>query len=122
MSLNNLSPLVKGEVIFSQELSSFSAATVNVYLKDVTFIDAPSTCVSKQIIADITHQRGITNHVEFALNGELDDENSRYIITVHVSINGSEEIQYGDYITMESYPVLTFGYPNQVSVYVKEVK
>ncbi|MGB3756300.1 MAG: YbaY family lipoprotein [Rivularia sp. (in: cyanobacteria)] len=121
MSLNNLSSLVKGEVIFSQELSSFSEATVNIYLEDVTFIDAPSFCISKQVIVDINHQKGTINRVEFALNGKY-DENSRYIITAHVSINGSEEIQRGDYMTMESYPVLTFGYPNQVSIYVKEVK
>lgn len=121
MSLN-LSPLVKGEIILSQELSSFSGATANVYLEDVTFIDASSTCISKQVIPNINHQIGITNRVEFALNDEIYDRNARYIITAHVSLNGSEEIQRGDFITMESYQVLTFGYPHQVSVYVKEVK
>jgi hypothetical protein len=31
-------------------------------------------------------------------------------------------VSRGDYISMESYPVLTFGYPKQVSVRVREVK
>jgi uncharacterized lipoprotein YbaY len=122
MSLNNLSALVKGEIILSQELSSFSGATANVYLEDVTFIDASSSYISKQVIPNINHQIGIINRVEFALNVNFYDENAKYIITVHVSINGSQEIQRGDFITMESYRVLTFGYPHQVSVYVKEIK
>ena len=121
MSVNNLSSVVKGEVILSQKLSSFSGATANIYLEDVTFIDAASTYISKQVIADINHQMGVTNCVEFALNSFY-EQNGRYIIKAHISINGSEEIQRGDYITMESYPVLTFGYPDRVSVYVQEVK
>lgn len=122
MSLNNLSPVVKGEIILSQELRSFSGAAANVYLEDVTLIDAPSNCIDKQVITDINHQRGITNSVKFTLNSETCDENARYTITAHISINENDKIQCGDFMTMESYPVLTFGYPHRVLIKVLEVK
>lgn len=122
MSSNNAPPLVTGEILFSEELGSFSGATVNVYLEDVSFLDAPSKIVAKQVIPDIDHEMGTENRVKFALKGEITDIRASYSLRVHVSLHGDEQIHRGDYITMESYPVLTFGYPNQVSVRVREVK
>jgi uncharacterized lipoprotein YbaY len=122
MSSSNVQPLVKGEVRFSKELGSFSGATVNVYLEDVSLPDAPAKIVAKQVIADLNHTMGTENRGEFALQGEIADIRARYSIRVHVSLRGDEQIHRGDYISTESYPVLTFGYPNQVSVRVTEVK
>ena len=122
MPSNNTPILVIGQILFSEELSSFSGATGNVYLEDVSSLDAPSKIVAKQVIPDISHEMGTENRVEFALKGEIADIRASYSIRVHLSLHGDEQIHCGDYITMESYPVLTFGYPNQVSVRVQEVK
>ncbi|MBW4670304.1 MAG: YbaY family lipoprotein [Cyanomargarita calcarea GSE-NOS-MK-12-04C] len=119
---NNVSRLVIGEIVFSEKLDSFSGANVNVYLEDVSSLDAPSRIVVKQVIADISHEIGTENRVKFALKGENLNEWASYSIRVHISLHGDEQIHRGDYITMESYPVLTFGYPNQVLVYVQKVK
>lgn len=121
MSSNDAPSFVKGEIIFSKELGSFSEATVNVYLEDVSLLDAPAKIVTKQVIADLNHSMGTENRVEFALQAEIADIRARYSIRVHVAFRGDEQIHRGDYISTESYPVLTFGYPNQVSVRVTEV-
>lgn len=122
MSSNDAPSFVKGEIIFSKELGSFSEATVNVYLENVSLLDAPAKIVAKQVIADLNHSMGTENRVEFALQAEIADIRARYSIRVHVAFRGDEQINCGDYISTESYPVLTFGYPNQVSVRVTEVK
>lgn len=122
MSSNDAPTLVKGEIFFSKELGSFSGATVNVYLENVIFLDAPAKIVAKQVIPEIDHEMGTENSVEFAFKGEIADISARYSLRVHVALQGNKQIHRGDYITMESYPVLTFGYPNQVLVRVKQVK
>lgn len=122
MLSNNPPPLVTGEILFSEDLASFSGATVNVYLEDVSSVDAPSHIVAKQVIPNINHQIGTENRVEFALKGKIADLSASYSIRVHVSQHRDEQIHRGDCISTESYPVLTFGYPHQVSVRVREVK
>lgn len=122
MSSNNTSPLVTGSILFSKELSSFSGATANVYLEDVSLVDAPSKIITKQVIPNISHQMGTENQIEFALFGEMPNPRAKYSISVQVTLHEDESIHQGDYINMESYPVLTFGNPDQISVLVQEVK
>ncbi len=114
--------LITGEILFSAELSSFSGATVNVYLEDVSFLDAPAKIIAKQVISQVAHEMGTENRVKFTLKGEIADIHARYSLRVHTAVHGNEQIQRGDYISMESYPVLTFGYPHQVTIRVKQVK
>jgi len=114
--------LVKGEILFSRELGSFSGATVNVYLEDVSLLDAPAKIVAKQVIADLHHSMGTENRVEFALHCQkIADIRASYSIRVHVAFRSDEQIQRGDYISTESYPVLTCGDPDWVSIRVTEV-
>lgn len=122
MSSNNAPLLVTGEILLSEDIASFSEATVNVYLEDVSFLDAPSKIVAKQVIPNINHEMGTKNRVEFALKGEVVDIQASYSIRVHIGKHGDEQIHRGDYVSTESYPVLTFGYPHYVSVDVREVK
>lgn len=122
MLSNNAPPLVTGEILFSEDMTSFSGATVNIYLEDVSSLDAPSKVVVKQVIPNINHEMGTKNRVEFALQSEVVNIQASYSIRAHISQHGDEQIHRGDYISTESYPVLTFGYPNHVSVRVCEVK
>jgi uncharacterized lipoprotein YbaY len=119
---SNTTPIVKGEILFEEDMDSFSKATVRVYLEDVSLLDAPSKVVAEQVIPNISHEKGTEERLEFALYGEIPDERASYSIHVHVDLQGDEEIQRGDYITMQSYPVLTFGYPDTVLVRVRQVK
>ena len=115
-------PLVSGKIPFHEEIHSFSDATLFVYLEDVSLQDAPSKIVARQVISNISHTRGTSSCLEFGLSGEQIKARAHYSVRVHLSLHGHAEIQLGDLITMQSYPVITFGNPNFVSVDVHEVK
>ena len=40
---------------------------------------------------------------------------------VHVSCKGNEEVELGDFVSTQSYPVITFENPDYVSIDVEEV-
>ncbi len=121
MLSNQASSHVKGEIIIGKEIGSFSGSTVNVYLEDVSLADASSQLVAKQVIPGVSHEAGTEKRIPFTLYSDKLDEKASYSVRAHVSFQEDQQIHRGDCITMESYPVLTRGYPNQVVVSVKLV-
>ncbi len=111
--------LVTGEVVFEADTPPFADAVVTVRLEDVSLIDAPSKVVAEQVIRNVSCSGG---GLPFELKGALpDDDRARYTVSAHVSLGGGRDVQQGDYITMQSYPVLTHGNPDRVTVQVKLV-
>jgi uncharacterized lipoprotein YbaY len=113
---------VSGEILFEEAGGSFSGATVYVLLEDTSLADAPARVVAEEILRDVSHTAGSSTRLPFALSGVIPDERSRYSVRVHVDVDGDGQVSRGDFITMESYPVLTFGNPDQVTVKVKELR
>jgi uncharacterized lipoprotein YbaY len=112
--------LVTGEVLFEKGARPFSGATVYIRLEDNSRADAASRIIAEQVVRDFSHkQKG--GGVEFKLYGEPPEERADCNVRVHVDVDGDDEVSVGDYITMESYPVLTYGHPRHVSVTVREV-
>lgn len=122
MCLNPKLALVRGKIVLSKDLSSFSQATANIYLEDVSYIDAASKIVARQVISDICHKKGTENQIEFVLTGETKDDCTCYSLRVHITNHQDQEIHRGDFITTQSYPVLTQGHSNQIWIHVQEVK
>jgi hypothetical protein len=54
---------------------------------------------------------------------EVSDLNPQddYAIGVHIDLDRDRKISGGDYINMQSYPVLTRGHPREVSILVRQV-
>jgi uncharacterized lipoprotein YbaY len=115
-------PLVSGEIILGEEVQSFSSATIYVRLEDVSLVDAFSKTVAEQVLHNISHQAGYQSRLAIDLRGTISNERARYAVRVHVDVDGDGQVSHGDYISMEGYPVLTFGYPDRVTVRVREVK
>jgi uncharacterized lipoprotein YbaY len=114
-------PLVKGEILLGQAQRSFTGATVHVQLEDVSYADAPSRVVAEQVIPDVSHESETEHTLKFALYGDVPDEKGRYIVTVRVDLQERGRVIRGDYLSVESYPVLTHGNPNLISVRLREV-
>jgi uncharacterized lipoprotein YbaY len=114
--------LVHGEVVFDETAQSFSGATVTIRLEDVSRADAPAQIVAEQILPDVSHTAGSPTQLPFAIEGTIPDERARYAVRVHVDVDGDGQLGPGDYMNMESYPVLTYGNPNRVTVRVQEVR
>ena len=113
--------LVTGEIVLGEGMDSFSNATVRVRLEDVTYQDVSSEVVAEQVIRGLSHDRGTERRISFALYGPEPDARADYSVSVHVDLQGDGQVQRGDYLSMQSYPVLTFGRPNWVSVRVRRV-
>ena len=121
MPSNRIPSLVRGEVILSPELASFDRATVYTYLEDVSYQDAPATILARHAIAEITHSIGTENRVNFTLLTQEIDPRANYSVRVHVSLQSDRQIQAGDYISTQTYPVLTHGFGDWVSIKVIRV-
>ncbi len=121
MMSSSESPLVIGEVLLGEAKRSFTGATVHVQLEDVSYADAPSRVVAEQVIPDVSYEPGTERTLRFALYGDVPDRTGRYVVTAHVDLHGQGRVSQGDYLSMESHPVLTHGNPDQVSVRVREV-
>jgi uncharacterized lipoprotein YbaY len=124
-------PLLRGIIIFDKNnVKPFSGATVYIRIEDVTMQDAPSKLILQQVIKDVSYDGNvISNHhhqkkIEFELFGDIVvDVRRSYAISVHIDVDNNGKINSGDFINMESYPVITYGYPKDcVLVRVKQVK
>lgn len=112
--------LVSGEIVFGDDAEPFSAAMAFVRVDDVSMMDVPTTLISQQIIENVAYQPGHT--IPFTVYGRKpDDDRARLQLSAHISLNSSDDVQKGDYITMESYPVVTQGYPSELRVMVRRV-
>lgn len=114
--------LVTGEIVFGEDAQSFSGGTLYVRLEDVSLADAPSKLIAEQILTDISYEIGSETKLEFALKDELPDDSARYNVCAFIDLDGDRQVSQGDYISTQSYPVLTFGYPNHILVRVRKVE
>lgn len=115
------SPLVQGEIIFDEKPLPFTKATISVRLEDTSFLDASAKVILEQQIGDIPDQAVQEGKITFSLYGEIPDKRATYIVRVSVDVDGDGTVGKGDYISMESYPVLTYGAPKRVDVRVRRV-
>ena len=122
-------PLVKGDISFDQKnIKSFSGATIYVNLEDVTVQDVPSKLISQQVIENVSYGNDEAAYhqkkIKFTLFGDriVVDFRRLYAIRVHIDVDNNGKINPGDFVNMQSYPVITHGYPkDNVSVHVKQV-
>jgi uncharacterized lipoprotein YbaY len=119
--MSNSKLLVQGEILIEETAQSFVSATAYVRLEDVSCIDDSSRIIGQQIIQNVSHTVGTPERLEIRLYGQISDEKASYAVSVHIDVDNDGQVSRGDYISMESYPVLTFGYLNQVFVRVRRV-
>ena len=114
---------VSGSIVVGAELDSFDNALLRVFLEDVSLQDVSAKVIDQQITHGIGHVSGTESRHPFRLAIVGLDERASYAVRAHVDRHGDGEISVGDGITMQSYPVLTFGYPTtQLTLRVRQVK
>ncbi len=112
--------LVSVEVTF-EDAESFSGATVYVRLEDVSRADLAARVIAEQVLRDVSLRPDRPAKLMISLRSKAVDEHARYAVRVHADLDGDGQISRGDYISMESYPVLTFGNPHETIVRVRKV-
>lgn len=110
---------ISGQIHFPEGTPAFSGATAHLVLEDTSMADAPAPVIAEYNLTDVNYESGAT--IGFTFKSITLNEQVRYNIRVHISLNDNNTIQQGDYITMQSYPVLTEGFPNTVNIEVRRV-
>ncbi|MDN5751755.1 MAG: YbaY family lipoprotein [Nitrosospira sp.] len=118
----NTVPLVKGKVTFEEVAPPFTGATMYVRLENITFADAASKVVAEYVKRDVAFDPKISSDLTFAITGNLPDPSASYAVRVHIDVDGDGEVSQGDFVSMQSYPVITFGHPSEVSILARQVK
>jgi hypothetical protein len=110
-----------GEIVFAGD-RPFADASARVTLEDVSRVDAASSTIAEQVIAGVSFDPTVGGAIPFALSAEIPDEGGSYVVRVHVDVDGDGQVSPGDYLSMESFPVLTHGKPDRITVPVREVR
>lgn len=114
--------LVKGKITFEDETPSFTGATIYVRLEDITEADAASKTIADYVQRDVAFDPENSGELSFSIAGDPPDPRASYSVRVHIDLDGDGEVSNGDFISTQSYPVITFGPATQVSILVRRVK
>jgi uncharacterized lipoprotein YbaY len=118
----NTASLVKGEITFEAEAPPFTGATMYVRLENVTVADTASEVIAEYVERNVAFDPKTTNVLSFAIPVHAPDARTAYAVRVHIDIDGDGEVSPGDFISTQSYPVLTFGHPRDVAILVRQVR
>ena len=96
---------VTGEAIIEHDVASFRDATLHVYVEDVGLVDASEKRLATQHIQGVSHQQGKTTALPFAISCVVRDHRSDHIVRAHISMTGKQDIEQGDLLTVQAYPL-----------------
>ncbi len=112
---------VHGTISFGEDVQPFDRATAYVRLEDVSVADAPARVVAQSVISNLAKPRA-GEGIPFTLPAGRINPRASYNVRVLVDVDGDGQTTAGDYVSVQSYPVLTFGYPPEVSITVRRVR
>jgi uncharacterized lipoprotein YbaY len=97
------------------------AARVVVRVEDISKADAASEVVGEARQSEVSLKPGDPLRLSIEIPRDRINEQRRYSVAAHVDISGSGEVEVGDFVSTQSYPVLTRGGGDRVRVDVKRV-
>ena len=113
--------VVRGEVVLPMEGVPAEPADIAVYVEDVSRADAPAVVVGEQRQTDVSLRPGASLPFEIEIPADRIDERRAYSVRAHVDHSQSGDVTKGDFVSTQSYPVLTRGYGTVVRVDVRRV-
>lgn len=113
-----MSTLLRGTIHFPPGTPAFSNATITFNLEAVGMMDAPAQIVAQQVRNNISYEG---KPLPFTFDVTPPDPPGRFNLRVHVSLDASEGITPGDYVTKQAYRVLHPEQPDTLRIDVEEV-
>jgi len=114
-------PIVAGTIVFGADLEPFVGATVYVRIEDVSLADAPARAVAESVLLKVEAGGQATNRLEFTIEAPSSEPRRRYVVRVHVDVDGDGQVGVGDYVSTASHPVSVGGSRTKLSIPVKRV-
>lgn len=112
---------VTGEAVFAGRPSLPPDAILRVLLLDTTYADAPSEILAEGEFPNVAEFASRGKPFPFRLRTVIPDRRIQCRIWAHVKTRGNA-IHPGDYVTTQSYPVLTYGHPGRVAIELTRVE
>lgn len=119
---NSSGQILRGQIVFDDDVSAFRGATLYITLEDVTYTDERAVSVGRLVKTDVAYDPAVREPLTFEMICEVPNRNALYSVRTHVDLDDDGKISHGDYVNTQSYPVLTRGHPSEISVYVRRVK
>jgi uncharacterized lipoprotein YbaY len=110
---------ISGQVRVAEALDQPSS-TLYVRVEDVSRVDAAADVVA-EIAIPIDHPLAAGTELPFTLTVPEIDDQAHYSVRAHLDTTGSRRIDDGDRISMQSYPVATFGHPDEAVIEARKV-
>lgn len=113
-------PLVTGQVVIAAGVPGWEAATVHIYLEDISYADERAKVVAKVELRGVRHNPAGETAIPFALHAPPDapriERRADYSVRVWVDHDGDGRKGPGDLYSDQTYPVLTQGFGTAVTV------
>lgn len=109
------------QVTFDPGAGAFQSAALYAYVEDVSRLDAPAQALGSAVLQDVSHQAGEVSGPQLTLQVSVPEASATVSVRVHIDLDGDGRYSRGDFITMESYPVLTRGHLDRVTVRVRQI-
>ena len=112
---------IRGEVVLPPEALKSPDGDLLIQIEDVSRADAPSVVIGEQRQVRVRLHEGATIPFAVQVPAPMIEKDHSYSVRAHVDLSGSGEVESGDLVSTQSYPVLTGGYSNMARVKVKRV-
>src|SRR4051794_31297871 len=113
--------VVRGDIVVPEGDVPDEAAELIVQVEDVSRADAPSVVVGEQRLRGVRLPPGGALQFEVEVPADRVDPRSSYSVRAHVDVSGSGEVEEGDLLSTQSYPVLTRGHGDAAQVRVQRI-
>lgn len=115
------SRIVRGHVLLPAGGAPDDAAELIVQVEDVSRADAPSAVLGEFRVPHPKLEPGGLVSFEVEVDEEEIDPRGSYSIWAYVDVSGSGEIEPGDLLSTQSYPVLSPDSPEETTVELRQI-
>lgn len=98
--------VIRGAIVLDRGAAAFTGATVNVYVENVTDLDARAQITAHLVINKVSGGGPKAAMIHFTLGEFSPAQDASYNVRVHIDVNADGRISRGDYISNTRYPVL----------------
>lgn len=95
---------IGGTIEFKDVRRSADDVTVYVRVQETGRADAPATSVAQAVLKSVKIPAG-SSSLPFTVEGVPVDPKARYVVRVHVDVDGDGAVTRGDYVSTQSHPV-----------------
>lgn len=112
---------ISGTIQFQHVRQPAHDVTVYVRVEEISRLDAPAFRVAEVVLRGV-HIFAGSPPIPFTMRDVRPEPRGRYIVRVHADVDGDGQVSRGDYVSVQSYPVLTSAKPDIVAIVVREVR